>query len=151
MHIAAVTVLWVSAYAQAPKPSESVEQTLRVMIQQWGFNYAQITRLWHYESLRKDHAVGPNGEIGRGQLLLSTARMYDSAATKKKLRDPIYNTIITLAYLSDIRLELRKRGYHGRRLDLLMFTAYNRGHGTVYKELKRGKDPVRRYARRIVL
>lgn len=152
--VAALFLISISVHSINPadnpvRPVQS-ERTLEALVESYGFEFHYIDRLWFIESAYRDDVIGLAREVGRGQVKLSTARDYDSLATIDLLKDSLYNASITLTHLSFLRDKLARRGYGGRRLKLLTFSAYNRGLGRVYADIHRGRDPVNSYARRIV-
>jgi hypothetical protein len=112
-----------------------------------GIDIAQVQRLWKQESGRvSDAAIGAQGEIGRAQIMLSTALDYDKTATVEKLKDKFYNTRIMFRHLHSLRRSLSKRGYAGTELTLLVLASYNRGLGAVLKSIARGHTGLNQYA-----
>jgi len=137
--VIAVVVTQSTTVSNLTSPRLSDYEIMRSSAQSHGFTMVQIERLWMRESLRDDSAIGRHGEIGRGQIKLSTARIYDTAATKAKLHDSLYNMQLTLTYLRDLKNQMG-----GNRT--LAFAAYNRGPGRVLSDLKNKRNPVNRYA-----
>jgi len=91
------------------------------------------------ESSFRNTATSTVGAVGLTQLMPRTASWMEPGVTRTELRDPETNLRIGFKYL---RYLLDK--YEGNeRLALL---AYNRGPGTVDRELKRGGDPDNGYA-----
>lgn len=91
------------------------------------------------ESSFRNAATSPVGAVGLTQLMPSTARWVQPGVSRSALRDPETNLKIGFKYL---RYLLEK--YDGNE-DLALL-AYNRGPGTVDRELKRGRDPNNGYA-----
>lgn len=91
------------------------------------------------ESSFRNTATSPVGAVGLTQLMPSTARWVQPGVSRTALRDPQTNLKIGFKYL---RYLLEK--YDGNE-DLALL-AYNRGPGTVDRELKRGRDPNNGYA-----
>lgn len=91
------------------------------------------------ESSFRNTATSPVGAVGLTQLMPSTARWVQPGVSRSALRDPETNLKIGFKYL---RYLLEK--YEGN--EDLALVAYNRGPGTVDRELKRGRDPSNGYA-----
>lgn len=86
------------------------------------------------ESSFRNAATSPVGAVGLTQLMPRTAAWMQPGVTRAQLRDPETNLRIGFMYL---RYLVDK--YEGdERLALL---AYNRGPGTVDRELRRGRNP----------
>lgn len=91
------------------------------------------------ESSFKNTSTSPVGAVGLTQLMPRTAEWLEPGITKSELRDPDTNLRIGFGYLRSL---IDK--YSGdTRLALL---AYNRGPGTVDRELRNGRDPDNGYA-----
>ncbi|HUE95214.1 MAG TPA: lytic transglycosylase domain-containing protein [Longimicrobiaceae bacterium] len=91
------------------------------------------------ESSFKNSSTSPVGAIGLTQLMPKTASWLQPGVTKAQLREPGTNLRIGFKYLRQL---IDK--YEGdTKLALL---AYNRGPGTVDRELKRGGNPDNGYA-----
>lgn len=91
------------------------------------------------ESSFRNTATSPVGAVGLTQLMPRTASWIEPGVTRAQLRDPDTNLRVGFKYL---RYLLDK--YEGdERLALL---AYNRGPGTVDRELRRGRNPDNGYA-----
>ena len=91
------------------------------------------------ESSFRNTATSPVGAVGLTQLMPRTASWIEPGVTRAQLRDPETNLRVGFKYL---RYLLDK--YEGdERLALL---AYNRGPGTVDRELRRGGNPDNGYA-----
>jgi soluble lytic murein transglycosylase-like protein len=91
------------------------------------------------ESSFRTAATSPVGAVGLTQLMPATARDVQPGVTRAALRDPETNLRIGFKYLKRL---LDK--YEGNE-DLALL-AYNRGPGTVDRELRRGRDPNNGYA-----
>lgn len=91
------------------------------------------------ESSFKNTSTSPVGAVGLTQLMPKTAAWLEPGVTKSQLRDPATNLGIGFRYLKQLVDK-----YEGdTRLALL---AYNRGPGTVDRELKKGRNPDNGYA-----
>ncbi len=91
------------------------------------------------ESSFRNAATSPVGAVGLTQLMPRTASWIEPGVTRAQLRDPDTNLRVGFKYL---RYLMDK--YEGdARLALL---AYNRGPGTVDRELRRGRNPDNGYA-----
>lgn len=91
------------------------------------------------ESSFKNSSTSSVGAVGLTQLMPSTARWLEPGVTRSQLRDPATNLRIGFKYLRQL---IDK--YDGDT-DLALL-AYNRGPGTVDRELKRGRNPDNGYA-----
>ena len=142
------TLLVISTYDQT-KP-KYIDQ-INVLISYYSFNKLYISKLIHVESDNNPSAIGDDGQsIGLCQVQLVTALDYDSLATKKKLKRPIYNIHIALKHLNWLRSKFRQMGYKGSKLDLIVFSAYNLGYQGVLDRIHNGDSPINSYARKIV-
>jgi soluble lytic murein transglycosylase-like protein len=126
-------------------PGEMIRHTIRAS----SFPEAEIHRLWDIESGRNDRATGKRMEVGRGQVMLSTARDYFPQVTERDLRDSVLNTIITIRHLESLKDQF-KRKVPREKLRLVVYSAYNRGAGRVLADLRQKRNPINSYARRIV-
>lgn len=91
------------------------------------------------ESSFKNTSTSPVGAIGLTQLMPKTASWLQPGVTRAQLRDPATNLQIGFKYLKQLMDK-----YEGdERLALL---AYNRGPGTVDREIKKGRNPDNGYA-----
>lgn len=91
------------------------------------------------ESSFRNTSTSPVGAVGLTQLMPKTAAWLEPGVTRAELREPKTNLKIGFKYL---RQMIDK--YEGdTKLALL---AYNRGPGTVDRELKRGNNPDNGYA-----
>ena len=91
------------------------------------------------ESSFKNTSTSPVGAVGLTQLMPKTAAWLQPGVTKSQLRDPATNLRIGFKYLRQL---IDK--YEGdTKLALL---AYNRGPGTVDRELRNGRNPDNGYA-----
>lgn len=95
--------------------------------------------LVHAESSFENGATSHVGAIGLTQLMPNTAEWLEPGVTRDELRNPEVNLRIGFGYLKDLVAR-----YDGdTKLALL---AYNRGPGTVDRELKKGNNPDNGYA-----
>ena len=92
------------------------------------------------ESSFKNTSTSPVGAIGLTQLMPKTAQWLEPGVTRSELRDPKTNLRIGFGYLRDL---IDK---YGGDTDLALL-AYNRGPGTVDREIKRGRNPDNGYAK----
>jgi len=91
------------------------------------------------ESSFKNSSTSPVGAVGLTQLMPKTAAWLQPGVTTKQLRDPGTNLRIGFRYLKQLTDK-----YEGdTRLALL---AYNRGPGTVDREIRNGRNPDNGYA-----
>ncbi len=90
------------------------------------------------ESSFRNTSMSPVGAIGLTQLMPRTAAGIEPGVTRTQLKEPATNLRIGFKYLRSL---LDKYG----ETDLALI-AYNRGPGTVDRELKRGRDPDNGYA-----
>ena len=90
------------------------------------------------ESSFRNTSTSPVGAVGLTQLMPRTAAGIEPGVTRAELREPSTNLRIGFKYLRSL---LDKYG----ETDLAL-VAYNRGPGTVDRELKRGRDPDNGYA-----
>ena len=100
-------------------------------------------RLVNVESQFKEHATSGVGAAGLTQVMLSTARYYDSKITKERLYKRETNLRIGFKYLRDLIDE-----HHGN-VKLALLT-YNRGAQAVQNELSLGLDPSNGYDRKVM-
>jgi soluble lytic murein transglycosylase-like protein len=91
------------------------------------------------ESSFKNSSTSPVGAVGLTQLMPKTADWLEPGVTRSELRDPQTNLRIGFKYLRQL---IDK--YEGDT-DLALL-AYNRGPGTVDRELRSGRDPDNGYA-----
>lgn len=91
------------------------------------------------ESSFRNQATSPVGAVGLTQLMPRTAQWLKPGITRAQLRDPITNLSIGFGYLRSL---IDK--YEGN--ENLALVAYNRGPGTVDRELRRGGDPDNGYS-----
>ena len=91
------------------------------------------------ESSFRNTSTSPVGAVGLTQLMPRTASSVEPGVTRMQLRDPGTNLRIGFKYLRSL---LDK--YDGN--EQLALTAYNRGPGTVDRELRNGRDPDNGYA-----
>lgn len=91
------------------------------------------------ESSFKNTSTSPVGAVGLTQLMPRTASSLEPGVSRSELRDPSTNLRIGFKYLRSL---LDK--YEGD--EKLALTAYNRGPGTVDRELRNGRDPDNGYA-----
>lgn len=91
------------------------------------------------ESSFKNSSTSPVGAVGLTQLMPNTASWLEPGVTRSELRDPETNLRIGFKYLRQL---IDK--YEGDT-DLALL-AYNRGPGTVDRELRSGRDPDNGYA-----
>jgi soluble lytic murein transglycosylase-like protein len=91
------------------------------------------------ESSFRNSSTSPVGAIGLTQLMPRTAEWLEPGVTRAQLRDPGTNLRIGFKYL---RSMLDK--YDGD--EKLALLAYNRGPGTVDRELRNGRNPDNGYA-----
>ena len=91
------------------------------------------------ESSFKNSSTSPVGAVGLTQLMPKTASWLQPGVTRAELRDPDTNLRIGFKYLRQL---IDK--YEGDTK--LALIAYNRGPGTVDRELKRGGNPDNGYA-----
>lgn len=91
------------------------------------------------ESSFKNSSTSPVGAIGLTQLMPQTASWLQPGVTRSQLRDPATNLKIGLKYLKQL---IDK--YEGD--ETLALLAYNRGPGTVDREIRRGRNPDNGYA-----
>jgi soluble lytic murein transglycosylase-like protein len=95
-------------------------------------------RLVRVESEFNPRAVSPAGALGLTQLMLGTAREFQSNVTRDQLLDPDINLRIGFTYLRGLIRE-----YKGNlKLALLV---YNRGPVAVQRSLSMGVDPANGY------
>lgn len=95
------------------------------------------------ESSFRPKAVSPVGAIGLTQLMPSTARWLVPGTTRSELMEPEVNLRVGFKYLRRLIDQ-----YEGDQE--LALTAFNRGPGTVNKELKRGRNPDNGYAEKVL-
>ena len=95
------------------------------------------------ESSFRTKAVSPVGALGLTQLMPSTARWLEPGISRTKLLEPETNLRVGFKYLRQLIDQ-----YDGN--EKLALTAYNRGPGTVNRELKRGRDPDNGYAEKVL-
>ncbi len=100
-------------------------------------------RLVNVESQFKESATSSVGAAGLTQVMLPTARFYDSKITKQKLYERETNLRIGFRYLRDLIDE--RRG----NVKLALLT-YNRGGLAVETELSLGLDPSNGYDRKVM-
>ena len=100
-------------------------------------------RLVNVESQFKESATSNVGAAGLTQVMLPTARFYDSKITKQKLYQRETNLRIGFHYLRDLIDER-----HGN-VKLALLT-YNRGGLAVQTELSLGLDPSNGYDRKVM-
>ena len=81
----------------------------------------------------KDESVSPKGAIGKGQVLLSTAREIDPDATTEKLHDRAYNDKIASAYLDKLQQQF------GNDTGAIL-VAYNAGPARAQQWLASGRN-----------
>jgi soluble lytic murein transglycosylase-like protein len=91
------------------------------------------------ESSFKNSSTSPVGAVGLTQLMPRTAAWLEPGVTREQLREPETNLRIGFKYLRSL---IDK--YGGDTSMALL--AYNRGPGTVDRELKRGGNPDNGYA-----
>jgi hypothetical protein len=91
------------------------------------------------ESAFKNSATSPVGAVGLTQLMPRTAAWMEPGVTRAQLRDSGTNLRIGFKYLRSL---IDK--YEGDTK--LALIAYNRGPGTVDRELRNGRDPDNGYA-----
>jgi soluble lytic murein transglycosylase-like protein len=95
------------------------------------------------ESSFRPRVVSPAGAVGLTQVLPSTGRWIVPGTTRSDLMDPDTNLRVGFRYL---RYLLEK--YNGN--EKLALTAYNRGPGTVDRELRRGRNPDNGYVEMVL-
>ena len=122
-------------YRVSPELAESITEAAL----EQGIDLDIAFGLVRAESSFRSAATSPVGAVGLTQLMPSTARWMQPGVSRSALRDPETNLKIGFKYL---RYLLEK--YDGNE-DLALL-AYNRGPGTVDRELKRGRDPNNGYA-----
>ena len=99
-------------------------------------------RLIRVESVFDVDAVG-SGALGLTQLMPSTARWLERGITRGEILEPRTNLRIGFRYLRSLIAK-----YDG---DLqLALLAYNRGHGAVDRDLRRGRNPENGYSRAVL-
>lgn len=91
------------------------------------------------ESSFRNSSTSPVGAIGLTQLMPKTASSLQPGVTRSQLREPATNLRIGFKYLR----QLMDKYEGNERLALL---AYNRGPGTVDREIRRGRNPDNGYA-----
>lgn len=91
------------------------------------------------ESSFRNTSTSPVGAIGLTQLMPKTASWLQPGVTRSQLRDPTTNLTIGFKYLKQL---IDK--YDGN--ERLALVAYNRGPGTVDRDLKSGRNPDNGYA-----
>ncbi len=91
------------------------------------------------ESSFKNSSTSPVGAVGLTQLMPRTADWLEPGVTTSQLRDPGTNLRIGFKYLRSL---IEK--YDGDTS--LALVAYNRGPGTVDREIRNGRDPDNGYA-----
>lgn len=91
------------------------------------------------ESSFRNTSTSPVGAVGLTQLMPKTASWLQPGVTRAELREPATNVRIGFKYLRQL---IDK--YEGDTK--LALTAYNRGPGTVDRELRRGGNPDNGYA-----
>ncbi len=91
------------------------------------------------ESSFRNSSTSPVGAIGLTQLMPKTASWLQPGVTRAELRDPATNLSIGFRYLKQL---IDK--YEGN--ERLALVAYNRGPGTVDREIRRGRNPDNGYA-----
>ena len=94
------------------------------------------------ESRFEPEAVGPAGAVGLAQVMPATARDLDRSIERSDLVKPEINLRLGFRHLR--WLLDRYEGDHE-----LALTAYNRGHGTVDRARRAGRDPLNGYATRV--
>jgi soluble lytic murein transglycosylase-like protein len=91
------------------------------------------------ESSFRNTSTSPVGAIGLTQLMPRTAEWLEPGVSRSELRDPGTNLRIGFKYLRSL---IDK---YGGNTDLAL-VAYNRGPGTVDRELRNGRNPDNGYA-----
>ena len=91
------------------------------------------------ESSFRNSSTSPVGAIGLTQLMPKTASWLQPGVTRAQLRDPATNLRIGFSYLRQL---IDK--YDGN--ERIALVAYNRGPGTVDREIRRGRNPDNGYA-----
>ena len=91
------------------------------------------------ESSFRNSSTSPVGAVGLTQLMPKTASWLQPGVTRTELRDPATNLRIGFKYLRQL---IDK--YEGDQRRALL--AYNRGPGTVDRELRNGRKPYNGYA-----
>jgi hypothetical protein len=116
-----------------------------------GVTVSQVFRLWNVESGRMldDTPNGKRGEIGRAQIMLSTARDYDRTVTARRLHGKWVNTRVLFQHLRSLRQQLRDAGVPNSLLPLFIFSAYNRGIAKVLKDWKRNHRGWNAYGKQV--
>lgn len=95
------------------------------------------------ESAFRPRVASPVGAIGLTQVMPATARWLEPGTTKSDLMDPSTNLRLGFTYLKQLIKQ-----YDGN--ENLALTAFNRGPGTVARELKRGRNPDNGYAEKVL-
>jgi soluble lytic murein transglycosylase-like protein len=108
-----------------------------------GLDPALAFSLVQVESRFTPTAASPAGAIGYTQILLSTARLYETGLTTRQLYDRTTNLRLGFRYLRDLLERYDGRPEGQLRLALL---AYNRGPAKVQELLDAGRDPQNGYA-----
>jgi soluble lytic murein transglycosylase-like protein len=91
------------------------------------------------ESSFRNASTSPVGAVGLTQLMPRTAAWLEPGVTPTQLRESATNLRIGFTYLRSL---IEK---YGGNTDLAL-VAYNRGPGTVDREIERGRDPDNGYA-----
>lgn len=130
-------------FAARYKIDPELAGTIYRMAVEKGLEPAAIFGLIATESGFDARAVGQAGAIGLMQIKPSTARAYDSRATRERLFNPEINLRVGMAHL---RSELAHFG-HDWTLGLL---SYNMGRSRLSRALARGVVPRNRYASKVL-
>jgi soluble lytic murein transglycosylase-like protein len=132
------------AYARRYRISPELAGDIHQAAHEEGIDPELAFRLVRVESGFNPRARSYAGALGLTQLMPGTARWLDRRmTTREAILAPERNLRVGFRYL---RVLIRQ--YDGDlRLALL---AYNRGHGAVDRDLRRGRDPENGYTRRVL-
>jgi soluble lytic murein transglycosylase-like protein len=132
------------AFARRYRISPDLARTIHRVAEETGIDPDLAFRLVRAESNFNPRARSRAGALGLTQLMPATARWLDpQMTTPARIMEPERNLRVGLRYLR----QLIDRYDGDLRLALL---AYNRGHGTVDRALRSGRDPENGYTRMVL-
>lgn len=137
------TVAQATLFAQEFKISTTLAKNIVDAAKEAGVRPRTAIGLVRAESSFRPAARSPVGAIGLTQLMPATARWLEPGISTQELKNPETNLRIGFKYLKDL---INK--YDGN--EKLALTAFNRGPGTVDRELKRGRNPDNGYADKVL-
>ena len=137
------TVAQATLFAQEFKISTTLAKNIVDAAKEAGVAPRTAIGLVRAESSFRPAAKSPVGAIGLTQLMPATARWLEPGISTQELKNPETNLRIGFKYLKDL---INK--YDGN--EKLALTAFNRGPGTVDRELKRGRNPDNGYADKVL-